>query len=138
MRFMETDGGRAFSKRPKQANDCAVVATATLLRLPYDVVFDEMKRRGRKNNAGFYFPHGSADGPGHGELLGHWFEITLMEPTPLGRVASALPDCLACVTINNRDHLCAVRGGVVWDFHKKSVLINAGISGFWTAKKIRA
>lgn len=138
MRFMQTDGGRQFSKRPRQHNDCAVVAVATLLRLPYDEVFEELKRRGRKNNSGFYFPHGDEWGPSHGELLGHWFEFIPIDPTPLPKIASALPNGLVALTIRKSDHVCAVRNGTIWDFHDKKTLEDSLACGLWNYHKMKA
>jgi len=49
-----TDGGRHKSKRPKQHNDCTVIALAVALKVPYDAAYDILKNAGRRPNDGFF------------------------------------------------------------------------------------
>ena len=49
-----TDGGRADSRRPKQQNDCTVVALAVVTGTPYDAMYDLLAQDGgRKSWRGF-------------------------------------------------------------------------------------
>jgi hypothetical protein len=47
------DGGRNWSKRPLQKNDCTVRALATLTQRNYDEIYDLLKKAGRKSHEGF-------------------------------------------------------------------------------------
>ena len=51
-RYCQVDGGKSTSKRPRQNNDCSVIATATALGMTYDDAYDEMARLGRQPNGG--------------------------------------------------------------------------------------
>lgn len=53
--FSYSDGGRSKSRRPKQSNDCTVVALAIACDLPYDTVYDYLSQEGRKCGSGFRF-----------------------------------------------------------------------------------
>lgn len=53
--WIYTDGGRASSSRPKQKNDCTVLALAIARNLPYDEAYDALKDAGRKCSRGFDF-----------------------------------------------------------------------------------
>ncbi len=48
------DGGRNFSRRPLQINDCTVRSLAILSKFPYDEVYDVLAKAGRKPHQGFY------------------------------------------------------------------------------------
>jgi hypothetical protein len=48
------DGGRNYSRRPYQINDCSVRAFAILSGLPYDEIYDILRKAGRKSNEGFW------------------------------------------------------------------------------------
>lgn len=50
MTFIEDDGGRSQSKRPKQRDDCAVVAYAIATGVSYDTAYDRYARAGRKSS----------------------------------------------------------------------------------------
>lgn len=52
--WVESDGGRTQSRRPKQTNDCTVRAMAHVLDLPYDTAYDMLAKAGRKCNQGFH------------------------------------------------------------------------------------
>ena len=47
------DGGRNFSKRPLQFNDCTVRALAIIANIPYDLAYDTLAKAGRKSCDGF-------------------------------------------------------------------------------------
>jgi len=53
--FINTDAGRAESKRPKQQNDCTVRAVALAFKLPYDEAYELMAKAGRKSWQGIHF-----------------------------------------------------------------------------------
>lgn len=54
--FVHNDGGRATSKRPRQTNDCGVLALAITTETPYDAVYDDLKAEGcRSCNTGTFF-----------------------------------------------------------------------------------
>lgn len=53
--FKYSDGGRSKSRRPRQSNDCTMVALAIACELPYDAVYDYLKEEGRKCWSGFRF-----------------------------------------------------------------------------------
>ncbi len=55
MEMLITDAGRSQSRRPKQKNDCAVRAVATVLGMPYDDAYDLFKDLGRRSHRGFDF-----------------------------------------------------------------------------------
>jgi len=46
------DGGKSQSKRPRQTNDCAVIAIALATETDYDTVYDRLKAFGRKCSQG--------------------------------------------------------------------------------------
>lgn len=48
--FVDTDGGRHQSKRPKQKNDCTIRAIAITTGVDYDVIYDRLKKLGRNCN----------------------------------------------------------------------------------------
>lgn len=50
--FTVDDGGRATSRRPKQQNDCAVIAYAIVTGQPYDIVYDRFATGGRRSFRG--------------------------------------------------------------------------------------
>jgi hypothetical protein len=52
---MVEDCGKSLSKRPKQNNDCTVIALAISCHLQYDVAYDYLERAGRKCSKGFRF-----------------------------------------------------------------------------------
>lgn len=47
------DGGRNWSRRPYQKNDCTVRALATVTCRDYDSIYDMLKKAGRKSHDGF-------------------------------------------------------------------------------------
>lgn len=47
--FVQHDGGRSMSRRPRQRLDCAVRAIATALVMDYDRVYDALAAGGRKS-----------------------------------------------------------------------------------------
>ena len=51
--FRQTDGGRALSRRPKQAHDCTVRALALARGLAYDEAYDLLMAAGRGCSRGF-------------------------------------------------------------------------------------
>ena len=46
--FLENDGGRSQSRRPKQSNDCTVRALAIACEKPYDDVYGFLRTLGRE------------------------------------------------------------------------------------------
>lgn len=48
-----SDAGRSNSRRPRQTNDCTVVALAHATGLPYDECYDTLAKAGRKCGRGF-------------------------------------------------------------------------------------
>ena len=52
-RFIQTDGGRSVSKRPKQRNDCTVRALAVARGWASDKAYDDLAFYGRKCGEGF-------------------------------------------------------------------------------------
>lgn len=53
--FQRSDAGRATSRRPRQKNDCTVVALAHVTGEPYDDCYDALAKAGRKCAKGFDF-----------------------------------------------------------------------------------
>lgn len=51
--FIQHDGGRSTSRRPKQKNDCTVRALALVTGKPYDYIYDLVAADGRKCGRGF-------------------------------------------------------------------------------------
>ena len=68
--FVCSDGGRSESKRPKQRNDCTVIALALSTGTAYDIAYDYLAERGRKCSQGAFFPNRAADD----EALFHTFK----------------------------------------------------------------
>ena len=54
VKFHPTDAGRSTSKRPRQHNDCTVVAIALACDMPYDAAYDLMAECGRTCSRGFH------------------------------------------------------------------------------------
>jgi hypothetical protein len=50
-----SDGGRSKSRRPRQKNDCTVVALANATGADYDTCYDTLAKAGRKCSRGFSF-----------------------------------------------------------------------------------
>lgn len=48
--WVQNDGGRSMSHRPKQKDDCTVRAMAITLARPYDMVYDMLAAAGRQCN----------------------------------------------------------------------------------------
>ena len=53
-RFIQTDGGRSTSRRPKQKSDCTVRALAIARGWDYDKAYDLLASYGRKCGQGFH------------------------------------------------------------------------------------
>lgn len=51
--FVDSDGGRAVSKRSRQRNDCTVRALALTTVVPYDEAYDRLMAAGRKSSRSF-------------------------------------------------------------------------------------
>lgn len=51
--FRQSDAGRGASRRPRQGNDCTVVALAHATGRPYDQCYDALKAAGRKSGRRF-------------------------------------------------------------------------------------
>jgi hypothetical protein len=71
--FVNTDGGRQESRRPKQKNDCTVIAVAISLDINYDLAYDALQELGRKSGEGFFLPSGDYKKK-NGYILGKKFE----------------------------------------------------------------
>jgi len=52
--FVEDHGGKEFSRRPRQSNDCTVIALAIVTGWEYDRAYDLLKAAGRKSGQGFH------------------------------------------------------------------------------------
>lgn len=61
--WIQTDAGRATSKRKAQRNDCTVRALAIARKLPYDTAYDILKAAGRVSGRGFDFAQWINDQP---------------------------------------------------------------------------
>lgn len=59
--FIQTDAGRASSKRSRQGDDCTVRALTIACNVPYDIAYDTLIKYGRKYGQGFHFPIGEHD-----------------------------------------------------------------------------
>lgn len=51
--FRQSDAGRAASRRPRQSNDCTVVALSHATGIVYDRCYDALKLAGRRSGARF-------------------------------------------------------------------------------------
>lgn len=61
--FIQSDGGRGASRRPKQSNDCTVRALAIARNMAYDDAYDLLAEAGRKCARGFHLQHWLNDQP---------------------------------------------------------------------------
>lgn len=111
MRFLETDGGRSFSKRPKQRADCTVMSVANACGVSYDEAFEALRSVGRKNNCAFMFPHPRCFSAQIGDW---WFEY--WEPMKPVTVAEFVRDNRkGSWVVGLRDHVFALKNGIVRD-----------------------
>lgn len=53
--WVKSDAGRASSRRPRQTNDCTVIALALARRLSYDDAYDQLRAAGRQSGRRFNF-----------------------------------------------------------------------------------
>lgn len=68
--FQWNNAGKEDSKRPKQDNDCTVIALSIATGITYDEAYDHLKKKyGRKCNKGCFFPKQRSDD----ETMGYTF-----------------------------------------------------------------
>lgn len=132
MRYIQTDGGRQFSKRPMQRNDCTVIAVAVACNLTYDEAYDALKDAGRRSNRAFLFPTAR-------NLSGHvgdfWFGF--WEPRgkdTLGQFTKRNPK--GAFLIGVPDHIFAVKNGIVWDSYDERWLESTEVREVWSIARI--
>ena len=136
MRFVETDGGRQFSKRPSQRNDCTVVAVVMATGMSYDEVYDHLTLLGRESNKGFIFPTGGTrvlSGP-IGNWWLHYWPPDWEDHETLGEFVKANPR--GTWIINTPEHVFTVKGGIIFDMFPHGP--NETVLGVWAPLRIPA
>lgn len=122
--FHRTDGGRRFSKRPKQSNDCTVRSLAVALSISYDAAYDAMKLyTGRKPGRGAASPilyrglgFEHIDVPDNTVRYSDWIEMH-----PKGRWL-----------VLSHHHVAAILDGVLYDETATDLYIKDG--GVWRVR----
>lgn len=121
--YMKTDGGRSQSKRPKQRNDCTVIALAVSASLTYDAAYDIVASRGRKCAEGYWFPFGfktirSGPMPEAGVRF-DWISYPAVKYDRREHIDSfARSHKKGVFVLRLSKHVCAVVDGVVHDTHR--------------------
>lgn len=135
MKFLQTDGGRRFSRHPNQDNDCTVRALAIVCHVSYDTAYRTLQKLGRRSNRPWHFPSKPIRHIGEAEVMGHYFAfcdnpnkltpIKFLELNPHGRFVLDQPG-----------HVFAAVNGVAFD--DMPVLMREPLEGWWTVTKTKA
>lgn len=137
MRFMQTDGGRQFSKRPRQTNDCVVRTLAAVCHVSYDRAYEVMRDAGRRSNGAAFFPpdgHRRGRMGDYDEVFGHSF-VWEHNSYGLTFVKFCNLNAHGRFVLCQATHVAALIDGVLLDDHPWR--LREGLAGWWTVTKIR-
>ena len=130
------DIGKALSKRPKNRNDCTVVAVAIACGVGYDTAYDALAGLGRICSKGFWFPSGIRTVK-HGDILGRHFHWAPLQAVKGERRITPQRFCidhpLGCYVLRLSGHVVTVVDGIVYDIGNPW---GRCVYGFWTASII--
>lgn len=107
------DGGRNLSRRPYQINDCTVRALAIISGKPYDLVYDLLKKAGRKSHKGFDIDHWLGVSPVCIKELGIWLHKVNKRGLRVSNFTAKHPR--GRFLLENRNHIWAVWDGTHQD-----------------------
>jgi hypothetical protein len=120
--FVQTDAGRSKSRRPRQKSDCTVRALALAVEVPYDVAYDELKRRGRRSHNGAHWPPRAKDDTIFGVQL-RWIPLPgvkgQLRMTPEAFCRGEEFQCGTWI-LQMAKHVATVRDGVLYDLAPQS------------------
>jgi hypothetical protein len=117
--FIEDDGGRSESQRPRQKEDCTVRALAVITGWTYDQVYDLLKKNGRRSHSRFHL------GPwlkSNGYRLSEWAIMPLTFPAVKGErrmnpVTFISQNPHGRWIVKTATHVFAIVDGVAHDLH---------------------
>ena len=125
------DGGRRFSRRPKQKEDCTVRALVIATGADYDHAYDELKSRGRDSHRRFPFSIITKE-----VVFGHVFVWQAFED---GYLLTAAEFCerysAGTFILQMKGHVMCVKDGVAYDTYK--VEDDRLIKGAWRIERAR-
>jgi len=127
--FEQHDGGRRFSRRPKQKEDCTVRALVIATGADYDEAYDELRSRGRGSHRRFPFSIITKE-----VIFGHIFVWQQFEPNLNTTEFCEMYTCGTFI-LQMKGHVMCVKDGVVYDTGKVSESL--AVSGAWRIEKAR-
>lgn len=117
IRFRFTDGGRNFSQRPRERNDCTVKSLALVTGVSYDEAYDFLANAGRAANCGFDYWNRFLDRQTKifdRRVVKHSFPaVKGGKRMRLDRFLYEFPNGNYILTF--ADHVAPVIDGIVWD-----------------------
>jgi len=125
----QNDGGRRFSRRPRQKEDCTVRALAIATGTDYDIAYDELRERGRDSHRRFPFSIITRE-----VVFGHifvWYEFDWQMTAE--EFCEQHPD--GTFILQMKGHVMCVKDGVVYDTHK--VEDSRPVKGAWRIERER-
>lgn len=127
--FEYHDGGRRFSRRPRQKEDCTVRALVIATGADYDIAYDELKSRGRNSHRRFPFSIITKE-----VIFDHVFVWQEFDPT-ITPVEFCERYTHGTFILQMKGHVMCVKDGVVYDTGRVSD--NMAIKGAWRIEKAR-
>lgn len=114
--FVKFDAGKMLSRRPKNKDDCTVVAMAAVLCLPYDRAFEMMRMAGRKSSRKFDFTSwAEAEAKKIDGVFKYGKTFPAVKGEPRMTIKAFLQQCPTGVyVISTAKHVAAVINGVVY------------------------
>ncbi len=130
MGFVQSDGGRARSRRPRQKDDCTVRALAVVTGRPYDEAYDALAAAGRRASRGFDFRRWAATACFAGFRL-RWTPLPAVRGRPRTTPDSFVRDHPeGRFVLRTAKHVMACVDGAVHDTHQPRP--GRCVYGYWT------
>lgn len=127
--FEYHDGGRRFSKRPRQKEDCTIRALVVATGVDYDIAYDELKSRGRGSHRRFPFSIITKE-----VIFDHVFVWQEFVP-PINPIVFCEQYSSGTFILQMKGHVMCVKDGVVYDTGKVSDSID--VKGAWRIERAR-
>lgn len=123
------DGGKRFSKRPKQKMDCTVRALAIATATDYDQAYDFLKSKGRSANARFAFSTITKQ-----VIFNHVFVWAEFKPS-ISFIVFTNSYTHGTFILQMNGHVACVKDSVLYDSYKSKD--EEQILGYWRIEKAR-
>ncbi len=128
--FVQSDGGRSRSRRPRQKDDCTVRALALVTERPYDEAYDALASAGRQSSRRFDFRTWAASALFAGFRL-RWTPLPAVRGRPRVTPATFVLDHpRGRYVLRTAKHVMACIDGAIHDTHRPQP--GRCVYGYWS------